>query len=234
MAMAPLAAGQPQPPPTARRVDGRPFVTPYVRALAAERGIDITGLHPSRGRRRLDVADLQAHAGPTSTTATAVTSVVEVDVTLAVRHSAAGGLPLLVLLMQAAVRALAHPVDLRVVRYSKTGRDSTLVTNAADLSPGGLARALTERAAEGAADVVVVDVSGLDLLNTVLELDDSRVPALSMGVVMPRVAVGADGVIAFRSTVQLALTYDPHLLELPAAARVLSAVRRDLERASQE
>ena len=227
---APLAASQPQAPPSELRIDRRPFATPYVRALALERGIDITDLHPSGGRLRIDITDLEVHAETTPLPSATVTSVVEVDVTLAVRQAQAGGAPLLVLLIQAVARALPHPASLRVLRYSKTGHDSTLITNAADLSLEGIECALTERDEGGLADFVIVDVASLDLLNTTLVLDEARTAALSMGVVLPRVAIGVGDVIAFRSAMQLTLTYDAKLLEMATAARLLSTVRRYLER----
>lgn len=232
---APLAASQPQPPPTARRADGRPFATPLVRALAAARGIDLTDLRPKKGRRRIDIADLEApkpraQSIPAPAPPTALTSVVEVDVTLAVRHAKACGVPLLVLLIQAVARALPHPVTLHVLRYSASGVESTLVPHASDLSVAGIGQALSRVTEDGVADVVIVDVSGLDLQSTILELDDGQPAALSVGVVTPRVAVGADGVIAFRSTAQLTMTRNPHLLGLVAAASVLSAVRHGMER----
>ena len=236
MAMAPLAAMQPQEPPTARRGDGRPFATPFVRALAAERGIALTDLRSSGGRRRLDVADLQRPIRPEPTPANvgvALTSAVEVDVTLAVRQCEAHGAPLVVLLMAAVAAALPRPVALRVVRYSSAGPESRLVTNACDLSLEGLAQGLTHSGDNRAGGFVIVDVSALELLSTAVELGELQDAALSMGVVTPRVAVGGDGVIAFRSTVQLVLTYHPHLFSLLDAAKLLSAVRKALERPSQ-
>jgi len=240
MAMAPLAAMQPQVPPTARRGDGRPFATPFVRALAAERGIALTDLRSSGGRRRLDVADLQRPIRPEPTPANvgvALTSALEVDVTLAVRQCEAHGAPLVVLLMAAVAAALPRPVALRVVRYSSAGPESRLVTNACDLSleglAQGLAQGLTHSGDNRAGGFVIVDVSALELLSTAVELGELQDAALSMGVVTPRVAVGGDGVIAFRSTVQLVLTYHPHLFSLLDAAKFLSAVRKALERPSQ-
>lgn len=232
---APLAAAQPQPPPTARRADGRPFATPLVRALAAARGIDLTDLRPARGWRRIDITDLEAPASRAQLISapappTPLTSVVEVDVTLAVRHAESCGVPLLVLLIQEVARAMPHPVTLHVLRYSASGVESTLVPHASDLSVAGIGQALSRVPEDGAADIDIVDVSALDLQSTILELGDRQPAALSVGVVTPRVAVGADGVIAFRSTVQLTLTRNPHLLGLVPAAGVLSAVRHGMER----
>jgi pyruvate/2-oxoglutarate dehydrogenase complex dihydrolipoamide acyltransferase (E2) component len=135
--------------------------------------------------------------------------------------------------MAAVAAALPHPVELRVVRYSSAGPESRLVTNASDLSLQGLAQALIRSGDNRPGGFVIVDVSGLGLLSTAVELSEAQGAALSMGVVTPRVAVGGDGVIAFRSTVQLALTYHPHLFSLLDAAKFLSAVRQGLERPSQ-
>ena len=225
--------------------------SPRVRRLAADHGLEadaLTGTGPS-GRVTPDdvlraaaepAAAVEPARAPAARGGAPVTSVVEVDVTAALRTAASaeaeGDLGLLAVVTEAVAVALgSHPTlaarrDLAVVVRDLGGARTVLLRDAGDLGLAGIVRRLGTADDDTARAAFTVTGSGhRGLLWQSPALPAGQVAGLAVGAVTDRaVVVGtADGErsLGIRPVVTLVLAHDPEAVVPDEAAACLLAVR---------
>lgn len=247
---APDSALQPEPVPTGRRADGRPWATPLARALARTRQLDLRDVAPGRDGavRAAQVNDLRAAPERHPATGPFHVLVADVDVTAPERALGTGAADpatregarptVFTLVVAALVRSLRRcpgvhaddvsaPVHLSVLGSGTAGWSE--VPDAGSLGLGGLVRALHTPAHQAAArGVAVVDSGSEDIDLELAPPPAGARAALTVGRVHRAVAVvttdGAES-IAVRSMIRLGLAVDTTTVGRSEAAALL----RDLQ-----
>jgi 2-oxoglutarate dehydrogenase E2 component (dihydrolipoamide succinyltransferase) len=128
-------------------------------------------------------------------------------------------------------------IHLTVATDTPQGPRVSVIRDAGDLNLSGLARRIGERVDDPRAGIVppqqgtftLADSASRDVLFDTPILPPGQIAILGTGAVVERPVVmrrtDGEAVIAIRSMVYLALTYDARLVEAVAAARFLTTVR---------